>query len=33
LKETALSPPYFVRNLPWKIMIMQRNQPVCLYIS
>ncbi|CAG0923239.1 unnamed protein product, partial [Notodromas monacha] len=27
LKETALSPPYFVRNLPWKIMVMQRSQP------
>ena len=25
LKETAMSPPTMVRNLPWKIMIMPRN--------
>lgn len=24
IKESALSPPCIVRNLPWKIMIMQR---------
>jgi hypothetical protein len=30
LKDTALSPPYFVRNLPWKIMVMQRSQPVSI---
>ena len=24
MKESALSPPCIVRNLPWKIMIMQR---------
>lgn len=27
LKETALSPPTFVRNLPWKIMCMPRGGP------
>lgn len=28
IKESVLSPPCFVRNLPWKIMVMQRhNQP------
>ncbi|XP_018020606.1 ubiquitin carboxyl-terminal hydrolase 7 [Hyalella azteca] len=26
LKETVLSPPCYVRNLPWKIMVMQRMQ-------
>lgn len=25
LKESTLSPPYFVRNLPWKIMVMPRS--------
>lgn len=27
LKESVLSPPCFVRNLPWKIMVMPRMQP------
>uniref|UniRef100_A0A8D8Y3K7 Ubiquitin carboxyl-terminal hydrolase 7 n=2 Tax=Cacopsylla melanoneura TaxID=428564 RepID=A0A8D8Y3K7_9HEMI len=27
LKDTALSPPHYARNLPWKIMVMPRNNP------
>lgn len=27
LKETALSPPHYARNLPWKIMVMPRTNP------
>ena len=27
LKETMYSPPTFVRNLPWKIMVMPRTNP------
>lgn len=27
LKDSALSPPCYVRNLPWKIMVMPRNNP------
>lgn len=27
LKESMLSPPCYVRNLPWKIMVMPRQSP------
>lgn len=27
LKDSVLSPPCYVRNLPWKIMVMQRQAP------
>ena len=31
IKESALSPPCIVRNLPWKIMIMQRQTQTQVY--